>query len=72
MVEHRLSSWLSYSVFSSNQESANRVPVSNFVAEKNSKHGGTLVYHLLQDLKVPGSKLDKDEKFLELEMMRDL
>ena len=33
------------------------------------KHGGTFVSHLLQDLKVPGSNLDKDKKFNELEMM---
>ena len=36
------------------------------------KHSGTLVCHLLQNLKVLGSNLDKDLKFIELEMMRDL
>ena len=36
------------------------------------KNGGTLVCHLLQDLKVPGSNLYKDKKIIELEMMRDL
>ena len=28
--------------------------------EGGGKHGGTLICHLLQDLKIPGSNLDKD------------
>ena len=36
------------------------------------KHCGTLVCHVLQDLKIPSSNLDKDEKIIELEMMYDL
>ena len=36
------------------------------------KHDGTLVSHLLQDWKVPGSNFNKDQKFIELEMIRDL
>ena len=31
------------------------------------KHGGTLVCHLLQDLKVPGSNLNTDKKCIKLE-----
>ena len=45
---------------------------ANFWSLSLGKHGGTLVNHLLQDLKVPGSNLDKDQKFIELEMMLDL
>ena len=36
------------------------------------KHDGTLVCHLLQDLKVPYSNLDKDRQFIKLEMIQDL
>ena len=38
----------------------------------NGKHGGTLVCHLLEDLKIPGSNLDKDEKFIELEIIFEI
>ena len=34
-------------------------------------HCGTWVCHLLQELKVPGSNLDKAYKLIELEMMQD-
>ena len=35
-------------------------------------HSGTLVCHLLRDLKVPGSNLDKDLQFFEIEMKQDV
>ena len=35
------------------------------------ENGGILKGHLLQDLKVPSSNLNKDLKFIELEMMKD-
>ena len=34
------------------------------------KHNGTMVCHLPQDLTVPCSNLDKEYKFIELDMMR--
>ena len=36
------------------------------------KQCGTLVFHILQDLKVPCSNFVKDYKFIELKNMRDL
>ena len=33
--------------------------------KKKGKHGGTLVCHLLQDLKVSGSNINKTRNFLE-------
>ena len=32
------------------------------------RQGGTFIYHLLQNLKVPGSNFDKDLKFIKLVM----
>ena len=36
------------------------------------KLAGTLACHLLQDMKVPGSNINKDLKLIKLEMMQDL
>ena len=35
------------------------------------KHGGRLVSHMLQDLKVLSSNLDKDQQFIDSKIMRD-
>ena len=54
-------------LFASNQPFQNSAKGTNLW--NSGKDVGTLVCHLLKDLKVPGLNLDKDKKIIKLEMM---